>query len=241
MRTTTALQAKPSLYCCAVIRTMSAEADLMRAVYPKGTNIFGCNHWEVFSDIETWLETPTRNDTIEIHGQPATYNGALWLNCDMFFSAWDKLMELGNFANHDWTVKVDPDAVFVPERLRQHLAQQHLGWNAQVYVKNCEHFKSMQGPLDIFSQAAVAKLRTDFGRCRASIPQDNIGEDGFMQKCMEFLQIGALDEYTLLEDLYCGKTYWGQRADPCTDQWKAAFHPYKTAESYTRCLSETQR
>lgn len=210
----------------------------MRTLYPHSLGIFACNAWAIYSDIVTWVADPSSNDTIGIPGPAATYNG-LWLNSGVFIRAWTRLLKDGVFRAHEWTIKADPDAVFLPERLRQHLRQGNWGWEPVVYFKNCEQFHSMQGPLEIFSRGAVARLATDLWSCGSGIDQSHIGEDGFMDLCMERLGIQPIFDFTLLQDMYCGNTYVGQPLPPCTDNWKVAFHPMKSVPEYFHCLSQT--
>merc|ERR1712217_234002 len=59
-----------------------------------------------------------------------------------------------------------------------------------------------------------------------------------MGKCMEMFGVQPANDFSLLQDLYCSDTYWGQPMFPCTDVWKTAYHPLKTKEAYTKCLHE---
>ena len=40
------------------------------------------------------------------------------LNLDIFIAVWTKVISDAIFEKHAWTVKVDPDAAFFPQRLR---------------------------------------------------------------------------------------------------------------------------
>lgn len=210
---------------------------LLRGAYRLSVGIFGCNQWRVYSDIPTWLAYPEKNDTIGIPGPPATYAG-LWLNVDVFARAWHKLLAEGIFRKSEWTIKVDPDAVFLPQRLRFHLKQQGLHGDSTVYMKNCAKFNSMQGPLEIFSRGAVNKLVSQFDNCMNWVDHSHLGEDGFMDKCMNVAGIQPVNDFWSLQDLYCTDTYYGQPMFACTDDGKAAFHPLKTLDAYSKCLHE---
>jgi hypothetical protein len=53
--------------------------------------------------------------------------GGRWhtaLNTDVFIAVWSEVCHQGDHRNHDWVVKVDPDSVFFPVRLRW-LLQKH--------------------------------------------------------------------------------------------------------------------
>jgi len=130
-------------------------------------------------------------------------------------------------------VKADPDAVFLPDRLRLHLKLVSLGWGEKKYLRNCKLFGSMQGPLEVLSTASVVALSTDVWRCKQSIDRSKVGEDGFMQKCMDLLGAEAVYDFEFLTDKYCN-----QQPRPCTDGWSAGFHPFKSSESYLQCLRD---
>merc|ERR1711879_554883 len=47
------------------------------------------------------------------------------------------------------------------------------------------------------------------------------------------------NDFSVVQDLYCSDTYWGQPMFPCTDMWKTAYHPLKTLDTFTKCLHES--
>ena len=79
-----------------------------------------------------------------------------------------QVIETGCWNNHAWTVKVDPEAVLIPDRLRQHLAGNDL---ENVYVVNCNKFPSspdfpmMYGALEIYSWKAISTYDNDMQQC----------------------------------------------------------------------------
>jgi len=148
--------------------------------------------------------------------------------------AWRKIFESGVYKQHDWVVKVDPDAVFFPERLRQHLKPQGDGAWSRKYFRNCPQFRSMQGPLEVLSRGAVDAFAAGNGQCLSWIDLGHIGEDGFLQKCLDSLGIQQVRDWTLLTDLYCG-----QQPRPCANRWTVAFHPFKPKKDYFMCMNES--
>merc|ERR1719183_927820 len=40
------------------------------------------------------------------------------MNTEIFMAVWTAVIMLGRFQDHDWTIKADPDTVFLPARLR---------------------------------------------------------------------------------------------------------------------------
>merc|ERR1712217_675735 len=79
-------------------------------------------------------------------------------NAKLFMAVWDKVIAGNRFRDYDFTLKVDPDAVLIPWRIRQHMSP-HVGSNA--YVVNCNKFPNspnfpmMFGAVEIFSNQAM--------------------------------------------------------------------------------------
>jgi len=228
--TTTPAAGTPSLYCFSVIRSLSYEIVLLRAQYPRSLGVFGCNGWVVYSDERTRLGD--HDSTVASPGPPAVFIG-FWLNVDIFFRAWEKLIEAGDFRKHDWVVKVDPDAVFLPDRLRMHLRTTNYANGIRKYFKNCKTHASMRGPVEVYSRAAVDALGEDGWKCKKYIDKSKIGEDGFFQKCMGLLGVDAQEDWGLLMDEACG-----QDPHPCINQWTVAYHPFRNTTKYMGCLAQ---
>ena len=78
-----------------------------------------------------------------------TWNTAL--NTKVFAKVWHRVFDDKLFEESDWTVKVDPDAVFLPWRLREHL----LGARPQeeVFLNNCR--AGLHGPIEVVSRGGM--------------------------------------------------------------------------------------
>lgn len=228
----------PSIFCFAMMMAKTYELKILQRAYRDGRSIFSCNQWHVFSDFPAVLGG--KDEAIAVPGPPAKFN-KIWLNTDVLFRAWNKIFELKTYKHHEWTVKVDPDAVFLPQRLRDHV-RVHNGWISKKYFKNCPLYSSMQGPLEVLSMVAVTSLSTESWRCFSALNKSAMGEDQFLHHCMDILQAEAVFDGELLIDSYCG-----QQPKPCKSKlqsWQqnsprpAAFHPFKDLESYSECLAE---
>merc|ERR1712238_522172 len=61
-----------------------------------------------------------------------------WVNTGMFIQVWKAIGEANVYQNYDWVVKVDADAVFVPERL-----QERIQWMPRTtggtMLQNCQY------------------------------------------------------------------------------------------------------
>merc|ERR1719221_1975783 len=119
----------------------------------------------------------------------------------------------------DWTVKVDPDAVLFPERLRWHLNK--FSWDANPrYIKNCNHNGPvLYGALEAFNEAAMKKYSGMQSWC-TSMPYGFMGEDEYIDKCMQKIGAQAVNDYELVGDHRC-------MSAECSDTNRPAFHDYK--------------
>lgn len=195
-------------------------------------SIFACDEAAVYSssriDIGGFFTNVVRTD---LHCQ---FGGRFHtaLNTAIFNTLWDQVVQDGRFRFHDWTVKVDPDAVFFPQRLLELLwhpkydrAQQNQG----AFFNNCNQSSwSMHGPIEVFSRRALEVFVRGKGGC----PWHN-QEDWFVSNCMYTLGVTSHDVHHLLADKACPGQQWAA----CTTGM-VAFHPFKSLHEYQRCWKE---
>merc|ERR1719469_1847477 len=61
-----------------------------------------------------------------------------WVNTNVFLRTWEQVRDSSPFENFDWTVKVDPDTVLLPDVLKSHLRRDGLGAHeGPLYLENC--------------------------------------------------------------------------------------------------------
>lgn len=144
--------------------------------------------------------------------------------------AWQMVVWDGRYKDHDWTVKVDPDAVFFPERLRTVVRQHTPHGGESVFYMNCDRYGSisMFGALEIISHNAVAAFLDGRDRCKEKFKWHGWGEDFFLQKCLLWLGVKAVNNFSMVSDFRC-------HGAPCTDQSKIVFHDYKDPKVYFDC------
>lgn len=154
---------------------------------------------------------------------------------EMFKSAWDVVIQDARMRETEWTVKVDPDTVFFPERLRQHLQRLQQPENKTVFLLNCDRYSGspvLFGAVEVLSRRAVEAYSSGQERCRGSIPWRTLPEDEFMQKCMQLLGVTSVFDGNMVGDDRCWKA-------PCSDVRRVAFHSYPQASSYLICWEES--
>jgi len=220
-----AIKGSPSLFCFSVIRIFGYEVSLMNTMKAKGAGIFACDGHSIMSaDGTTGIGDEA---TVQFQGAPIVTSvdgtaGNTWL----FVNAWNKMMELGEWEQHSFTAKVDPDAVFFPERLRWHL-QSFLG--QKIFIINCHMGDMIYGALEVFSFAAIQEWKNRHLECNTP---NNYGEDKYMTQCMDHLGIARVHDESILGDKLC------HTFTSCANGWNSAFHPFKDVGSWEGCWNE---
>mmetsp|Transcript_28662 Transcript_28662/g.81985 ORF Transcript_28662/g.81985 Transcript_28662/m.81985 type:complete len:660 (-) Transcript_28662:565-2544(-) len=230
----------PSLFCFSVMMKDGPERDLVQSQFDRGASIFSCNENAVISsakisfgldscgnDVWTWV-----NDLPSVPMGDLTQEGVTtssFLNTQSFLLAWDTLMNSGHIWSHDWIVKVDPDAVFYPSRLRTHV-KDHTGQN--IFILNCNWggVSKIFGAIEVFSIPAMRLYEAGSLTCK-ELPWQGWGEDMYMQECMGTLGAVGIDDFTLVGDARCSDA-------PCDDPDRVAFHPFKDTGSYWACADQ---
>lgn len=114
-----------SLYCFSLSMPFGYEPGLLAAQKEHGVGIFACNESAVFSNMTHSPDgEPLPLDVLLVNESLAVAYGGRWmtaLNTPVFNKLWMEVLRRERYRFHDWTVKVDPDAVFFPSRLIQTL------------------------------------------------------------------------------------------------------------------------
>jgi len=216
-----------SLYCFTVVTEHGMasggapegyEQALLRVMVEQKVGIFQCDGAGVFK------------------GAPAKRGD--WqsvANTDVFLHTWALVQKQGDYRYHDWTVKVDADAVFIPSRLRMHLVSLGPPKDTPVYLHNINFKFHFMGALEVLSAKAVDILLSHAEDCTRSFGLDG-GEDYFTMQCLDASFVGHMTDFSLLDDKYSHGEGWNMfDITPCQNPAIVAFHPYKHANAWEGC------
>jgi hypothetical protein len=212
------------------------EKALTEMILDERLGLTQCEEYVIYSNpsIQLGNFSSTHVD-VDLHVQKGGEFNTL-LNGPVFVKVWDAVIEAGRWEAHAWTVKVDIDAVFFPDRLRGLMrdlepkdtdARQEDG----VFLQNCP--LGLHGPLEVLSRQAVKTFSKGRDECWKA-PQ----EDVYLKECLFRLKIHPVEAYDILAEKDCWRDHWHQDPDwmKCRSG-KACFHPFKTPEAYHACLS----
>mmetsp|Transcript_64194 Transcript_64194/g.184472 ORF Transcript_64194/g.184472 Transcript_64194/m.184472 type:complete len:421 (+) Transcript_64194:90-1352(+) len=251
---------KDSMWCFALMVPFSYEQKLLEAQLGLGVGVFGCTEYTIFSN-DTFVLRPSppasvappkagrvtpgsvaQASTSELYTLPIGGSlhvelGGKWktaMNTDIFVRVWTAAILLGTFRKHAWTVKADPDTVFLPARLQSLLRTEPEG---AVYLNNCKF--GLHGPLEVFSTQAVKAWWEGKDHCkkhfwRLCSGDCFWGEDMFVDQCLQkVVKVPRDTVETLLFEDHCDPPKgW----DSCESKTVVAFHPFKDVKSYAKCL-----
>jgi hypothetical protein len=233
----------PSLYCWALVRVKGYEAVIIRMQAEAYVGIFGCDGHAIVADgamkrIDQTVNLQMTRSDQDIVGVSSDGTAA---NTLLFIEAWRAVVRRGDYDFHDWTLKVDPDTVMLPDRVRTHLLPHTSRREGLQYVLNCNcyperaDFPMMYGALEVLSRKAVKRYAWGHNNsCVNKFHWQQWGEDVFMVSCMNALGVGKVNDFKIIGDNKCiGHGHGGAN---CNDGQLAAFHPFKDIRSWTRCF-----
>lgn len=226
---------EPSLFCYSVIVMTGPEPELVKFQIERSSGIAACDEFAVFSTAEpTYLAIGPLGKVSTIQFEPAeitTSKDGTAGNAELFMHCWDAVRNDGRYQSLDWTVKVDPDAVLLPDRLRNHLAP-HTGTAS--YIVNCNKPMLPEGPmmfgaLEAFSKEAMEIYYQNGWDCISNMFWKNWGEDWFMGHCLDYLGVMGVQDFGIYSDGVCTGV-------DCGRDDAAAFHPMKDIASWQSCF-----
>lgn len=240
------------MFCWALARSSSYEADLMAKQLEMGAGIFSCDGFAVLSEQEWVVGTGPSTRIGEVTA--LTFEGTevgvskdgTAGNAALFMKAWEAVLRRTAALSFDWTVKVDPDSVLVADKLRDHLKKvleankaKHLK-KPTTFIRNCnaypggDGFPAMYGALEVVSRQALLAYEDGAPSCKEDLDWATWGEDLFLCQCLTHLDVQPMDDFSISSDGTCTKVDVEREVD-CSDRWSAVFHPFKTVDDWTAC------
>lgn len=227
------------LFCFAVMLPDGRELDLVQAQADMNHGIFACDARSVYSSKDVEIADGERTVVVETEFKCGV-GGVLYscLNTRTFIEVWKLILADSRYLRYDWTVKVEPDTVFMVGRLRHFLGTAYLKSVGIAYLNNCDH--GLHGAIEVYSRGAVQAFAVLGPVCYSGLHKldySQWGESLFMDQCLgKVLQVPRLESYGLLNEDTCGSKDW----QDCSDN-SVAFHPFKDPDAFRRCVQKAGR
>lgn len=239
-----------SLFCVTLLGPTRSEGDgnnteaLLGEMKATGTGIFACEEFAVYSNPVIKLGS-YRTRLLDLDLGPLARKGkwttrAWWKEglgdtAHMYQKLWERVVADGRYAYHAWTVKVAPDAVFLPARLREALRgpelQEPQSGNG-IFLQSCLRAVGLHGALEALSRRALEAFVEGRERCNKSADSLLKEEASWLQSCLLRLGTTRVEQFGLLASEACGSQQWSQ----CRSH-AAVFHPFDSVDALRRCMA----
>jgi len=251
----------PTFFCTSIMLWWTYESDLLKAHLRHKVGIFACDMWAVYSNKNVSLsdedERPVYlNAQLNLTKQAYSdvMNGSLKcefggkahtaLNTPIFRRFWERLLVDKRSWSNDWIIKVDPDAVFFPSRLKEMLRDRWKDTNGKppyaIWLNNC--YLGLHGPIEVFSKQALGVFKGKKDEC-ADLAKKHPQEDAWLGACFEKIGVGRMDAFNLLLEWKWACNERPASRDgrpPCYDK-QVSFHPFKSIDTWFKCYNTAKK
>jgi len=235
--TTSTTWAYPSFFCVTLMRADGQQLAILKKQLFRRTGIFACEEYAIYSEfpksqvvglapdgtnITTIVMPPMKKAVNTIQG------GSSCIGTETMVNVWDMVHKDGRYRHHHWILKIDPSAVFLPDRLKGQVkkySEEPIG----LFLTTCAKFNSVLPSLEVFS---VSAMKLFFGRNQWQCGAQDPCEESFMTQCMDSLGAKRINGLQLAGDPRC-------EAAPCTDDSRVLFqNNFQDAASWFKCFNE---
>jgi len=210
-----------TLFCFMAVLPDSYEVHLLAAAMARKTSIFACENHRYYSSVKVGF--------FQANGDGGVFNNYS-ANSGVFVDIWNRVFQEELYKMYDWTVKVDPDTVWLPSRLRPRLAAFKAGAKDAVYIRNTEYKIEILGPIEVISFEGMVWLSR--AHCAPVLEGETFGgEDDWLHKCVRSLNMTALEDLTMLINRAPVAAL-----DACEhNQTYVAYHAFKDPSMWAMC------
>jgi len=237
----------------------SHELEILQHQHSQHLGLFQCDYSDVFSDVSVevgsgYMTTVVTDVEGDWHFAKRKVSGT-WVNTGMFTQIWKKIAEGAKYQNADWVLKLDADAIFVPNRMRVWLKTNELVPPAGIYLENCKNVDyGYFGNLEVFSREAFSTLIKNIDTCKQSLnwkvgvkngKYGPMGEDLFAQSCLDSVGVRRREAFDITTDGACPADR--PKDEQKNKKWKPncawaatpAMHPFKKTQEWIQCYEAT--
>jgi hypothetical protein len=258
-KTTTTFTHRIRLFCFSLLPPCDAGGNekrngaraLLELQAAQETGIFACDDGAIYATQKTTIGS-INTKVISFGGLPCSGHSTTDKGEDVptiFVKLWDQVLADGRFRRCEWTAKVQPDAVFLPWRLRFQLTQAKSGERKDsgpvlaagpaavadhgAFLWSCED--GLHTALQVVSRKALEAYGRDRGSCSSHLLRESV----YLRQCFATLGIKATFPFELLARSDCRAA---SGSEGLQDLYKdcegdaVAFYPYRTVVDFSTCL-----
>jgi len=162
-------------------------------------------------------------------------NAPVWVSKDhtaantlLFMNMWEAVRWDLQYKCCDWTVKADPDAVLLPDRMRGALSHKMSWLN---FIATCKG--TLYGAVEAIQSKALEKYFMNEAQCR-NMPWQSWGEDVWISRCLMSLGVSSAFDGAFVGDNLCTGAW-------CGNGYSSGYHPFKDANSWMTCYNQAMR
>eukprot|EP00930_Biecheleria_cincta_P006919 TRINITY_DN108031_c0_g1_i1.p1 TRINITY_DN108031_c0_g1~~TRINITY_DN108031_c0_g1_i1.p1 ORF type:complete len:400 (-),score=87.32 TRINITY_DN108031_c0_g1_i1:17-1168(-) len=220
----------PLLYCLAVALPDGHHPKLLQELFERHLGIFACDGYEVYSIVSSLpgADFPVR----KMGGYSGGEDGHL--SAGTLLQVMKAVVTSGRYIDFDWTVKADPETVFLPPRLQHLLAVRFSGedFGSAAFLETCRGSSSGSGSSAFEVISATALGTFEFGEAESCDP--SFGDSISMHSCLQQLDIKKVAVDNLLSDASCE----GSHDDRDCTGAAVAFHPFEEKAEWLDCFAK---
>jgi hypothetical protein len=216
---------------------LGRELDLLRLQYARKGSLFQCDRWAVYSSrkvhqLELAKESELIPRGVNMNDDWRVDTDSQWqnhLNTEVVVHTWRQVVQDEDFRLTDWTVKVDPDCVFFPGRLRAVLGD--LEESESTFMLNCQNRQSMEAPFQVISRKAVSQYGEQWLACDQLARQYPDQAGVYMQSCLKLVGANSVESWSMFYTTACSKDADGAACDAS----HVSFWPLRSVGSWSEC------
>jgi hypothetical protein len=207
-----------SLFCFTMATPLTYETSLVAAQKKAGVGIFACDKSKVYEGATT--DKKTKAVVIKA-----------WTDI------WKEVRDDGMWKAVDWSVKVEPDCVFMPQRLQWHLGGIKPYADTPLFMKSSLQ-TGLPTPLMVISKDALELLFADKEKCEEKVEKRK-GESFYIATCLLISGSNYILDQGLIDDkLSEVEGGWDLTdASACSDSDVVAHHAFQQAEHWLDCYN----
>jgi len=233
-----------SLFCFSLVLPGVRQAALVKWQFEHNLGPFACDRSLVYatSDAGRRLRAELGMDRLRPAAarcdDDCASEGGGQLRTKAFALLWRQVVQEGEFRSAAWSVKVDPDCVFFPARLRSLLSGPRHAEPASgsgMFLLSCMRRHALEGPLQVLSRDAVALYGRSAERCGELQKKHPRRPDAYMHECLLRLGASEREAWSLLSSSGC----LGEAGGVNCGGTLVSYHPLPTVAAYRDCMNES--